>query len=59
VEVDAAIDGIQRDLEPVRTDLLAGGVFAEEALGHWIRTAREEAAAARPRPHGFTTHYDL
>ena len=56
--VDAAIDGIQWDLEPVRTDLAAGGVFAE-ALGHWIYTTREEAAAARPRPHGFTTHYDL
>ena len=50
------IDGILRDLEPVRTDLLVGGVFAEEALGHWIRAERKEAAAVAMRPQSARIH---
>jgi len=55
--LSGALDALEAD----RDYLLAGGVFAEETLGHWVRTKREEAAAvaARPHPHEFTMYYDL
>jgi glutamine synthetase len=55
--LDGALDALEAD----REYLLAGGVFTEETLGHWVRTKRKEAAAvtARPHPHEFTMYYDL
>jgi len=52
-----ALDALEADAEY----LLAGGVFTEEVLDHWIRSKREEeaAVASRPHPHEFTLHYDL
>ncbi len=56
-DLDGALDALEADHDY----LLAGEVFAEETLGHWIRTKRKEAAAvaARPHPHEFTMYYDL
>lgn len=41
--------------------LLAGGVFSEAEVEHWIRTkqAEIEAVAQRPHPHEFVLYYDL
>jgi glutamine synthetase len=55
--LDEALDALEAD----RDYLLAGDVFTEETLDHWIRTRREEAAAvaARPHPHEFALYCDL
>lgn len=41
--------------------LLAGGVFSEGEVEHWIRTKQAEiqAVAQRPHPHEFVLYYDL
>ena len=41
--------------------LLAGDVFTETGIEHWIRLKQQEADAisVRPHPHEFTLYYDL
>ncbi|MCD6494566.1 hypothetical protein J7K60_00780, partial [Candidatus Bipolaricaulota bacterium] len=41
--------------------LLAGDVFSEEDIEHWIRVKRaeQESVALRPHPHEFSLYYDL
>jgi len=56
-DLGGALDALEAD----RDYLLAGGVFTEQTLDHWVRTKRKEVAtiAARPHPHEFTMYYDL
>jgi glutamine synthetase len=55
--LDEALDALEADQDY----LSAGGVFAAETLGQWIRAKRGEAAAvaARPHPHEFSMYCDL
>ena len=41
--------------------LLAGDVFSESGIEHWIHLKQQEAdtISARPHPHEFTLYYDL
>ena len=41
--------------------LLAGSVFSEQEIEHWIDVKRheQEEVALRPHPHEFTLYYDL
>ena len=41
--------------------LLAGDVFSEEDIEHWIhvKRAEQESVALRPHPHEFSLYYDL
>jgi glutamine synthetase len=54
---DEALDALEEDHEY----LLAGGVFSEELLEHWIRAKRDEVCgvSARPHPHEFSLYYDV
>ena len=48
-------------LEDDHEYLLAGSVFSEEGLEHWIRVKQTEAdtVSVRPHPHEFALYYDL
>jgi glutamine synthetase len=49
-DLDAALDALEKDHDY----LLAGGVFTQEMIHHWIRYKRQnEVAALRVRPHPF------
>ncbi|MBU0595489.1 type I glutamate--ammonia ligase [Candidatus Bipolaricaulota bacterium] len=56
-DLDQALDALEEDHEY----LLAGNVFTEQGIAHWIRGKRSEADAVsvRPHPYEFALYADL
>ena len=55
--LDEALAALEQD----HAFLLAGGVFSEEGIEHWIRAKQDEADAVslRPHPYEFALYADL
>jgi len=55
------LDEALRALEEDHDYLLAGGVFTEDGIGHWIRAKQRESdlVAEHPHPIEFSLYYDL